>query len=277
MYFLLTTFTFLAPFLIVGIGNKETYGVYLSNIFFFRGFFDELKFTGIAQGWSLTVEEVFYISAPLFFLLILRKKYMLFLLPIIILGTGFLLVYIFKDVYFYGFYSNFDFMLNYTFTGRCFEFFSGMGLAILIKKEYSFKYRFRYFTYSGAIIILVCILAIGFFKGGNDFGIRTPMGILINTFLLPLAGISLLFYGLIKEETMLKKLLSSPIMIAAGKSSYIFYLIHIGVIKLLVVQYVTSNLALVFLILILISYLLFYLVEEPLNRVIRNTGKMNIN
>ena len=44
------------------------------NIFFIRGFFDDLKFTGVGQGWSLTVEECFYLLAPVLFIGIKRNS-----------------------------------------------------------------------------------------------------------------------------------------------------------------------------------------------------------
>ena len=38
--------------------------LWLTNLTMLRGFSDRLKFTGVGQGWSLTVEECFYFSAP---------------------------------------------------------------------------------------------------------------------------------------------------------------------------------------------------------------------
>ncbi|MFX7824854.1 hypothetical protein ABTK20_20895, partial [Acinetobacter baumannii] len=88
-----------------------------------RGFFDDLKFTGVSQGWSLTVEECFYFLAPFFFMHIKKRKLAFLYLPLILLSAGSLLVLIFSNVHFFGFFGNFKFMFLYTFLGRCIEFF----------------------------------------------------------------------------------------------------------------------------------------------------------
>jgi len=71
MYFLLTTAAFIAYHFTkeasVVNGFDHPIGLFFMNITFVRGFFDQFKFTGIGQGWSLTVEECFYFSAPLMF------------------------------------------------------------------------------------------------------------------------------------------------------------------------------------------------------------------
>ena len=85
------------------------WGVLLMNIFFFRGFFDDLKFTGVAQGWSLTVEECFYFSAPFFFRQIKKDKRAMIYLPLLVLGIGVLLVAIFSNFNWWGFYGNYRF------------------------------------------------------------------------------------------------------------------------------------------------------------------------
>lgn len=58
-------------------------------------------------------------------------------------------------------------------------------------------------------------------------------------------------------------------MIYLGKSSYIFYLIHLGFISLIIFEYVTENKILIFILLNIISLLLFKYIEEPLNHYIR--------
>jgi len=53
-----------------------------------------------------------------------------------------------------------------------------------------------------------------------------------------------------------------------GKSSYIFYLIHIGVLALFLDQYITNNF-LLFVTINVIAVLMFTFIEEPLNNLIR--------
>jgi peptidoglycan/LPS O-acetylase OafA/YrhL len=52
--------------------------------------------------------------------------------------------------------------------------------------------------------------------------------LLVNNILLPLPIASLL-WGLIHERTWLQRLLQSRLLTLLGKSSYAFYLIHLGV------------------------------------------------
>ena len=68
MYFLVTTGTFLLIILKFQQWPHSTM-IYLANITFVKGFCDSLKFTGVGQGWTLTVEECFYFTAPVIFLL----------------------------------------------------------------------------------------------------------------------------------------------------------------------------------------------------------------
>ncbi|HEX3024336.1 MAG TPA: hypothetical protein VHP12_03920, partial [Chitinophagaceae bacterium] len=107
-----------------------------------------------------------------------------------------------------------------------------------------------------------------------------------------------LFYGLIKEPTQLRNFLGSKLMVLLGKSSYIFYLIHIGFISTFVKNAVANNLEklsgwfdaknynwlseninssvvkifLAFILLNLISVALFKFIEEPVNHFIRKSS-----
>ncbi len=50
---------------------------------------------------------------------------------------------------------------------------------------------------------------------------------MISNFVLPVFGVSLLFWGFLTEETLLRKLLSTKLFQVVGRSSYAFYLIHL--------------------------------------------------
>jgi len=264
MYFILTTVTF---YLYGYTNDRNDLINYILNISLLKGFFNSFKFSGIAQGWSLTVEETFYILAPLTFMLIKRKTIYLFLLPIVTISFGVVLVIIFSEFQLLGFFSSYEFIFNYTYFGRCSEFFVGIGLAIVFKNNYLGN-RFRYFTISGIFGTLLCVYFISLLGNKMDFGIRHPVGKLINTFFLPLVGISIFYYGLLKEKTYISDMLGSKICVLLGKSSYIFYLIHLGIISNTLHSF-TSNYILDFAFLVLISIVLFTFIEEPLNILIR--------
>ncbi len=268
MYFILTTLTFIV-FATQNSEIRNSFSIpYLLNISFLRGFFDTFKFSGVAQGWSLTVEETFYILAPLIFLLINKNKWAIIIQPITILLFGIGMVLVFSRINFYGFFSSFEFMFNYTFFGRCLEFFIGIALAIAYKSDL-IKTKFKHFTLLGFLGIIFSTLIMSFFKGDYDFGIRHPMGKVTNTVVLPTIGIAIFYYGLLKEETVFSKILSSKLFVLLGKSSYIFYLIHIGIFAAFMHKFTTNYIA-IFIVLNIISILLFKFMEEPINNFIRN-------
>lgn len=300
MYFLLTlgafTYYYITKDQTITKGFANPLVLLVMHITFVRGFFYNLWDTGIAQGWSLTVEECFYFSAPIIFL-IAKKYHKFYIQPLVITGIGCMLVLIFSHLNWYGFFGNFTFMMVYTFLGRCFEFFVGIQLALLVKKRGLKTYGKFKFTYAGFLLIFVCIwlmstLAI---PAGWTAGLHNPFGIVTNNYLLPIA-IATFFYGLLSETTVLKKILANPFVELLGKSSYIFYLIHLGYLYNLfhnginwLNDYVFKlydqwglewhspfendkiNLLLAFIALNGLSITLFKLIEEPLNHYIRKS------
>ncbi|MBB5396553.1 acyltransferase [Mucilaginibacter sp. AK015] len=300
MYFLLTLGAFVAYYFThdqkVTNGFANPIGLFFMHITFLRGFFDQLKFTGIAQGWSLTVEECFYFSAP--FIFYFAQKYRKFYVqPVAITLAGVTLVLIFRHVNWYGFFGNFTFMMLYTFLGRCFEFFAGIQLALIVRKKNLTGQSKSKYTYLGFGLIFVCVWIMSLLPipKGEVAGLHHPLGIITNNYLLA-AAIALFFYGLLTETTILKKILSNKFVELLGKSSYIFYLIHLGWMYDILhnafnkwnddifelydkwgkdwnspFQYDNLNVLYAFIILNGVSILLFKLIEEPLNHYIRRS------
>lgn len=262
MYFLLTTITFIGLIISKCSLNLNDIYIYIMNITLLRGFFDELKFTLIAQGWTLTLEETFYIVAPLIFILIKYSKNLIFILPFMFIIIGIIMVIVFRKFEFYGFFKSFGFMFGYTFFGRCFEFFAGIILALILKAK-AINFKFNYFTFSGFVLIIVSVFIMSITKGYANFGIQTKFGFFINTIILPLFGIVPFFYGLIHEKTIFSKLLSSKIFILLGKSSYVFYLIHLGFFHVFLRGFF-NNYIFIFLLLNIISILIYRFIENPL-------------
>ncbi|SFA88597.1 Peptidoglycan/LPS O-acetylase OafA/YrhL, contains acyltransferase and SGNH-hydrolase domains [Flavobacterium swingsii] len=266
MYFLLTTITFLFFAILHAQYSFSDFKIYFLNITFLRGFFNDFKFTGVGQGWSLTVEEIFYIIAPLLFIVVKKSKLFLLALPILILMTGFLLVYIFQDYSFYGLMKTQDFMLDFTFFGRCIEFFIGISLAIFIKKFENLN--FRVITYFGLFSICFFVFLLSILKVGDGYGTDCMFGKIINTLLLPLFGIAPLFIGLIFEKTLISKILESRLFQILGKSSYVFYLIHMGIF-VAVLNKIGENYIFHFVSLNIIAIILYQCLELPVNNYLR--------
>lgn len=242
--------------------------VFLMNITFLKGFFEDLVFTGISQSWSLTVEECFYVIAPLVFLLLRKSLHVLYILPFLFLVIGLIIMDLVNEGGLYGFMRNRDFVLNMTFFGRSTEFFIGICLALCVKSKL-FKRAPKILTVLGVFIILWAIYGISTFKEVNTLsGMSSSGGKLINNLLLPLAGIAVLYLGLIREKTWLSHFLSSPLMETMGKSSYVFYLIHVGIFSDLIGK-LSTNILLVFLLLNALAYVIYIFVERPFQALIK--------
>ena len=302
MYLLLTLVTFGLYFIFGGEtsvlnGFGSPIVLLLLNVFFLRGFFDDFKFTGVGQGWSLTVEESFYFLAPLFFMQMKKNKKAIVYLPLFLLSSGCWLVLICRNFSFYGFFGNVTFMFLYTFLGRCVEFFIGMGLALIVLKQNEKDRKYSIFTFLG---ILGIAFSIGIMASiplnGIEYGLYHPIGIITNNLILPI-GIAFFYFGLIKEKSFIRNFLSSATMQLLGKSSYIFYLIHIGVIANYTKIWTRSSvdafynwldikgfdwfsehlndsilfIGIVFILLNLVSILLYKTIEEPVNLYIRRS------
>jgi peptidoglycan/LPS O-acetylase OafA/YrhL len=240
---------------------------YLGGLTFLKGFFAGAATTFVGQAWSLTVEECFYLFCPLFFLLIRKNDRSIFLLPIFLLLFGVLLVLAFSQGEFFGFFQNFRFLFNFTFFGRCIEFFIGIGLALAFKRlPAGRKMNAKgMFTYLGIANIIVCTWLISRFHTPANYGDYHPIGILINNVILPLVGISVLYWGLLTEQTFISKILTTPLFSLLGKASYTFYLVHLGVFSSLLTRFVSTNVVVIFIGLNLIAVFLYKAFEHPLN------------
>jgi peptidoglycan/LPS O-acetylase OafA/YrhL len=265
MYFILTTLTFVFFAVVYSQNSWIDLHNYFYNISFLKGFSDDLKFSGIAQSWSLTVEEVFYFTAPLFFIFINKSRFFLVLIPLFFLGLGVLLVSFFIGIDCKGFMKSINFMLDYTFFGRISEFFVGIGLALIVKK---YETSFKRITYLGLLGIILSVCALVSLKVEGGFGVDSFLGRVINTLVLPVFGIAPLFFGLIKEKTLISNFFSTKTLQLLGKSSYIFYLIHLGIF-VTILNKISYNQWFVFITLNLISILLYLYIETPLNKLIR--------
>ena len=235
---------------------------------FIRGFFDSYKFIGVGQGWTLTVEESFYTLFPLFISLIKKLGFVATLL--IAYLAGILLIGIGALVQFRGFFSPLEFVVNYTFFGRVTEFFCGMYLAkILLTKDIQKSNGWApKFTLLGIAGVATGIFFMSTFQEECTYGTFYPGGMIINNLILPVF-ICILFYGLIIEDSIIQKFLGSRPMVFLGKASYVFYLIHVGVIQFILEYTVSSNIFIIFIIMNLLAAAIYLIIEEPMRKMIR--------
>ncbi len=264
MYFILTSLTFIIGYL--STTNYGGFGSYFLNITFLRGFFEDFKFSGIPQGWTLTVEEMFYFLAPFFFFFLRKSKWFLMLFPLLFILLGLFLVNLLEPYHFYGLMGNPNFMIGYTFFGRAFEFFVGIGLALLLRNNYT--PTFKNFTLLGTIGISLSIYLLSILEVKQETTTIIVLKNTVNTIILPLIGILPLYFGLIKEDTVFSNILKSRIFILLGKSSYVFYLIHIGFFRNALTS-ISSNYFFIFLSLNCIAIGLYLYIEKPLNNYFR--------
>lgn len=256
----------------VGMGRAMNWPLFGLNLTLLKGLFDDYKFSGVAQSWSLTVEVCFYTLAPLLFVCL--RRWGAFFLTATLTGLGVLLWAILTQTNGAadstgGFFGNLPFVLFYTFFGRAFEFVLGMVLAQCWQQERWPRLPFATVTglalMGGCIGWQTCVLTI---TTNADALFWSEVG--VYNYLLPV-GIVLLLAGLIRERTVLGRLLAQPILQALGRSSYAFYLIHVGILpKLLQKTGLADAGWALFGWLMLIAYGLYEWVENPLNRWLRS-------
>ncbi|MDN4166417.1 acyltransferase [Cytophagales bacterium LB-30] len=268
VYFLLTVLTFIFI-------DDSGWKVFLFNITLLRGFFEELKFTGVAQGWTLTVEECFYLLAPILFLLIRKFRGMYLLIPLVFLVVGAVFSFLPElPIAGYPLLRPFSFVLNYTIFGRVFEFLLGMGLALFLKKSsLSNSWKINWRTSLGlGIIAGVVGLLLMLQTETTSYGKEHPFGTFIHNTFLPM-GTMLLLWGLIKEKTWLSRFLSTRFMWWMGVSSYSFYLIHMGIIHDGIFVFITKNWWLRVVLLQASAVALFIGFEYPVQQFIKGYDK----
>lgn len=247
---------------------------------------------GIPQAWSLRVEECFYLSAPLIYLgwrrhpalplaagaAVLAALYPVSRLPAAdgILGPPY-------------------YLLLYTFFGRFFEFYVGIWLAKRVTRPRPTPgpaRRFPLFTFAGILGIagMIVALAVIYARAPQPrtyhYGVHYPAGLALNNVILPLF-IAAFYWGLIRERSLVRRILSSRAAGLLGRSSYAFYLIHLGSLLnhflagLLLVaglfgiaarahaEALLGHVGVLFLLVTLLSIALYLGIESPANRFIR--------
>jgi peptidoglycan/LPS O-acetylase OafA/YrhL len=225
----------------------------------------------IQPSWSLTVEECFYFLAPVFMLLARRRGFAW----AFALGWLLLLAALVVSKLDIVFLQTPMFVLSTTFFGHFAEFFAGVYLALAVmrlEKTAAVRTpggRFTLAGFAGVLVFITAMLIIYRHADASPYAI-----LLINNLLIPVP-IAVLYWGLIRESTVLSRLLAHKFVGLLGRSSYSFYLLHTLVIDQLsapLLQAVGHRPAVVYLTFVItwiLSILLFMLYEEPLNLLIR--------
>lgn len=262
IYFILTLLTFVLKGFNTGFSYR-LWTLFVLNITFLRGFIESTKFSLVAQGWSLTVEETFYFLAPVIFLLLRRYGKIVYLAPLFLILTGLFFSKLLNNSILYG---GVDFTMNYTFFGRSTEFFVGIFLAQIVK-EYNKTESSKWIRPIQGVIFGVLLAWVLHFISvyfNYDFGIRSYFGMIVNTLLIPIFVVApvILTYTSKKIKS---SLFESNFMQVLGKSSFVFYLIHVGIVRNFLGYLGISNEIIMLLSLLFLSFLIWRFVEEPIH------------
>lgn len=248
------------------------------NATLLRGFSAEYAFTGISQGWSLTVEECFYLAAVPFFLLLrrLRPAGRLFLwlgTPLVLLGLGLGLMQLARAAHL-PLLERPDFVVPFTFFGRSTEFVVGAALGWWLRRRPLPAAPRWPATYAALGLLALLLLALARVTALDPArsSLLHPTGMVLNNGLFPLA-VALLLVGLVTEPTGLARGLASRPLQVLGLSSYAFYLVHLGIFRDALTRFIPENTVGGYLVILLLLWLLaiglYYLVERPLNHWLR--------
>jgi peptidoglycan/LPS O-acetylase OafA/YrhL len=138
-------------------------------------------------------------------------------------------------------------------------------MAFWIMKNKNVKYA----TYLGGVgFIVVFILYVLINDFTHTFSITSIQCYCLNETVLPVS-VALIIYGIIEENSFLKKILQCRVIVILGKSSYTLYLLHWGMTSYLIHRFVNDNYVVDILLSFAISILLWYFIEEPSNRFIK--------
>lgn len=228
--------------------------VYLANIHFFReaGYFDTASDQKLLlHTWSLAVEEQFYVFLPLFMIYLARIKSLLPMLLVAVFAVSLIAcLWMMQSSPTAAFYL---------FPFRAWEMLAGVLLAIYGNKI-GFAWRLHAaLSWVGVALILIAVFT---FEAGDHFPGAYAIVPVLGAFLIILNG---------KDDNVINRALSNPVLLFFGLISYSLYLWHWPMVTLLKyylgVEALTAiQIGVLFVVSVTVSWLSLKLIETPIRR-----------
>lgn len=277
IYFLVLLATYYCWAMLPGLFADRTFPdtrTLLATFTLTQSFFPDLLTSGIPQAWTLTIEETFYFTAPLLFLVARRFGILVSCLAVFLFGV--LLV----NVPLIGpYYHNPAHVFGRTLCGPigCFGFGAFLAQVVIRRGDRLPFGRRPLWTYTGLGASVLVVLAVSRIATWLPQGPYAPRGVehglgaaLIFT-IFP-ACVAATFWGLITERSLLKRFLGSRLIVLFGNSSYCFYLIHFGALQRLISIYISNDYLVLFVIISALSVPMYLLIEKPANAYLKQLG-----
>lgn len=252
---------------------------YLMSISLVKGYSKEYFLTGIPASWTLTLEWTFYLLAPFIFILV-RKRYGFAYFLLAAYSVLAVLTLLYSGNQSGDRQAGWHFSSQITFFGRCFEFATGIYLAMVLQGKVSSAWLFRNrrsTLWIGSFIFILSLVLEYMIAQyyGIEHGLDTMPGLLVNHLLVP-AGVFFFFYSLAHQNSLIQRLLSTRLMTELGNSTYSFYLLQTSFVFSILHSKVSSNTFILLCLLIIVAYLFHRIVEQPLDILVKkwlNNGK----
>jgi|GEM_PF-4597725 len=143
------------------------------------------------------------------------------------------------------------------------EFYIGIKLFHLYKnqKKGTTSFTFPIYTVMGISGVALTLLLLSHL---HDVYLAKT---LVHIWALPIA-IAVSFWGILTEDSLIRRLLETDLFQLLGKSSYAFYLLHMGFLQVLLYEFFNTDNTLILISVTLISIAVYKLIEEPLQKMI---------
>lgn len=252
---------------------KDRLFVLLANLTLTRAYFSHLVLSELPTAWTLTVEETFYLSAPFLLLLARRRAVALVVWPLVAVALGVGLVSL--HLHRYGFMDSLQFMFVFTYFGHVTDFIMGVALAFWLRRHGNVTPA-GHLTRVGSVALVGCLglsqFLIGTLLAQPGAMLLYAVGTLLHRVALPFV-IAVLFAGLVREHSLLRRALETTVAQWLGRASYVFYLIQVGPYDNAFTAYFGHNTWVRLVAYTAISLALYKWVEHPLHQWLRARRK----